>query len=140
MKKLTKESKVKTRNGYPARIICDDALGKFPIVALIELLGGEQACWYTDEGIDKDDASNFDLVEVSPYDDFRVDDPVMVRDKFHYWYRRHFAGVDRDGIPKVFSRGCTSFTTDRFAGDDEYEIWNECRRPTDEELKGGSNV
>lgn len=137
MKKLTKESKVKTRDGYPARIICDDRLVGYPIVALVNIGHREVTRWYTNEGIDDCQNSNFDLIEVSAYDDFRVDDPVMVRNQSYpwtnYWTKRHFAGVDSDGRVKVFSRGYTSFTSVLV------ETWEECRRPTEAELKGGNN-
>ncbi len=36
-------------------------------------------------------ASNKDLKEVTPYDDFKVDEPVMVRCGSHHWTRRHFS-------------------------------------------------
>lgn len=143
MKKLTKESKVKTRKGYPARIICDDAVGRCPVIALVKIGNKEHIVRYTDEGIDSSLLNNFDLIEVSPYDDFKIDAQVMVRDNFHYWYPRHFAGVASDGRAKVFARGYTSFTIIFFAGCNEHETWEECRRPTEAELakfNGNSNV
>ena len=42
--------KVVTRNGRSARIICTDAKGNYPIVALIEEGGYEHALSYTKDG------------------------------------------------------------------------------------------
>jgi hypothetical protein len=72
---------------------------------------------------------DLDLIEVGPYDDFKVDDPVMVRDDSeNKWVRRHFAGVAPDGKPVAWNVGATSWTTESRTS------WSFCRRPTPEEL------
>lgn len=139
MKKLTKESKVKTRNGFPARIICDDARGGYPFVALLKGGDEEVTRWYTDEGIDSCGGPDFDLIEVSAYDDFKIDDPVMVRDTLYGWVPRYFAGIDSGGRPKVFAGGATSFTGTFLPDKKRYAIYDECRRPTEAELNGDPN-
>lgn len=74
-----------------------------------------------------------DLVEVSELDDFKIDEPVMVRNfTGNPWAKRYFAGVSKDGEPQTWPNGATSFST-------SYEAvivstWNYCRRPTEEEL------
>ena len=45
-----------SREGMPARIICFDAKGQFPIIALIEKEGEEQCYTYTNNGQIMDDA------------------------------------------------------------------------------------
>lgn len=90
---------------------------------------------YHDDGrvrLDKQPSEN-DLVEISPFDQFKIDDLVMVRDyKERTWNRRYFAGVDEKGRAKAWDAGTTSWSVeDR----DDYSSWDECRRPTPEELK-----
>lgn len=71
------------------------------------------------------------LVEVTPYDDFKIDEPVMVRDHdTEEWIKRYFAGVNRYGNPLTFDLGNTRWSND---GDGELH-WYQCRRPTAEEL------
>jgi len=69
------------------------------------------------------------LIEVSPYADFKIDDPVMVRNAVE-WVKRHFAGVTDMGAPKVWDAGFTSWTSE----EQPNAFWNQCRRPTAEEL------
>jgi len=68
------------------------------------------------------------------YDDFKIDEPVMVSLDNKAWYRRHFAGVSADGRPQTWSDGRTSFTV--APGHCGVTTWDECRRPTPEELRG----
>ena len=76
----------------------------------------------------------FDLVEVSEYEDFKIDDPVMVRDDdTEEWVRRHFAGVTNEGVALCWYGASTSWTVD---ADEEKITWWQCRKPTAEELKG----
>ncbi len=51
------------------------------------------------------------LVEkVTPYSDFKIDDPVWVRNRVNdEWIPRHFAGIKND-LPSTFDRGTTSHT------------------------------
>lgn len=73
------------------------------------------------------------LVQASPYDDFKIDDPVMVRDTDRgKWIQRYFAGVTEDGFARVFVNGRTSWSARGAEG--RTATWNECRRPTKEEL------
>lgn len=70
------------------------------------------------------------LVEVSPYADFVIDEPVMVRDyEQNKWERRHFAGVNIDGKASAWNNGATKWATELLPAK-----WNQCRRPTAEEL------
>lgn len=60
-----KEGKpVRTKNGYPARIICFDAFGDRPLIALVAIHEGEpeQICPYREDGkYEKSRDSEFDL-------------------------------------------------------------------------------
>lgn len=63
-----------------------------------------------------------------------VDAPVMVRDDNNtHWVRQHFADWD-DAKICCWGNGCTSFTTDLVVS------WEQWRLPTEEELKGESDV
>lgn len=87
---------------------------------------------YTREGkylADSPEDHVLDLVE-SAYEDYKIDDPVMVRTKEGKdWVRRYFAGV-RNSLPTTFRSGATSWSSDGaiFA-------WSHCRRPTTTELE-----
>jgi hypothetical protein len=54
---------------------------------------------------------NYDLVEVTPFADFKIDDPVFVSDDRINWHQRHFAGVIENGVPTTWSQGKTSFSS-----------------------------
>jgi hypothetical protein len=77
--------------------------------------------------------NDLDLIEISLYEDFKIDDPVMVRNfDIEPWNRRHFAGVDAYDRAKAWDAGSTSWTVE---GMGDYACWYKCRRPTPEELK-----
>jgi hypothetical protein len=124
------DKKYRTRDGEDVRILCTDAPGKYPVVGLIE--GEEEPQRWTISGghVNVQKGYYFDLIEVPPWDDFKIDEPVMVRDDlFGKWKPRHFARVI-NGKPATWLSGCTSWSI----GDGDTTRWNECRRPTPEEL------
>ena len=123
----------KDKCGNDVRIICVDKRGEFPIVGIVSInpRGKEEVMSYTSEG-------SYLVYEDSPHDlippeDFRtyiIDEPVMVRDgDSSAWVRSYFAGVSPvDGRPCAWDKQRTSWTeTTRI-------VWNQCRRPTNEEL------
>lgn len=127
--------KYRTRSGLPVRILCVDRKDIFPVVYLIlyeqreimstASIGGKYNSPRTE--------SEWDIIEISPYEDFKIDDPVMVRDfDTEPWNRRHFAGVDEHGRAKAWDAGSTSWSVEGMA---DYACWNEFRRPTPEEMK-----
>ena len=71
--------------------------------------------------------------ELGPYDDFKIDDPVMVRESVHHpWERRYFAGTDEHGRPTTWELGRTKWSSLKRGNP---FTWNECRKPTKEELE-----
>lgn len=73
--------------------------------------------------------TNEKFIPKPPYADFKIDDPVMVKNNSDpSWFKRYFAGVDCYGCPLTFSDAGTSWTSNRTI------IWSQCRRPTEEEL------
>lgn len=131
---ISMNKKYKTRSGQSVRVLCVDRPdAKYPVIALVGDHGSVET--FSIEGTYCPDVGSgeLDLIEVPPCADFKIDDPVMVRDEYK-WYRRHFAGVSEDGFPLAFYQGTTSFTRPYNALLPEQ--WKECRRPTDEEMKG----
>jgi len=122
--------KYRYRNGESARILCIDGNNcKYPVVSMDK---NGYLFTHTEEGLFAKQGRDhhYDLVEDMPYADFQIDDPVMVKDKYHIkWKKRYFAGVDDNGKPLTWNAGTTSWTA-------ELKItWDECRRPTPEEME-----
>jgi hypothetical protein len=125
---ISMDKKYKYRNGEPARVLCvDRANSTVPVVALTK---DGVITLHTDTGrylIELE--SGLDLIEVNPWDDFKIDEPVLVRDSDDTdWMRACFAGVDSKGNPTSWFNGKNSWTTSSII------IWRQCRRPTPEEL------
>jgi len=75
-----------------------------------------------------DSESCLDLIEISPYADFKIDDKVLVWDgeyQRHNKHKRHFAGVSELGDPLTWIDGLTSFTTN------EKTAWENCEKYND---------
>ena len=69
------------------------------------------------------------LVEVGPFDDFKIDEKVMVRvDIWDEWQHAYFAGVE-DGTALAFCDGAT-----KWSSLNQSISWLQCRRPTAKEL------
>lgn len=138
MNKIDILKKYRTRSKLPVQILKIDLKSKFPVAAIIhesetrEFIGSftEYGSFYTHE------ESEMDLVEVSPFEDFKIDEPVMVRDApEEQWSRAYFAGVGRNsGSPTVWPSGKTSWTAVNNQCCEYRIAYNECRRPTPEEL------
>lgn len=105
--------KYKTRDGKEVRIYATDHVGSYPICGAIRYLDGwDNEAWKEDgrnSNYVEDDPD--DLVEVSKYEDFKIDDKVIVweNDYPDRKERGYFAGVNEDGYPMVFMNGRTSF-------------------------------
>lgn len=136
MNKIDITKKYCTRSKLPVEILKTDLKSKdFPVVAIIqESDTKEYMGLFTEYGeFYLHGESDMDLVEVSEWEDFKIDEPVMVRDHperylEESWQRRYFAGII-DGKPSAWAGGKTSWTAEgaRMA-------WNKCRRPTPGEL------
>lgn len=119
--------KYRYASGEPARILCVDRPGpSYPVLSMADNgtlyahdADGKYAYNYRDR----------QLIEVSPWGDFELDQPVMVSDAGEGWSRRYFAGV-KDGKPLAWTGGKTSWTASGL-----FEAWSYCRLPTEEELK-----
>ena len=124
----------KDKCGYDVRIICVDKRGEFPIVGIASInpRGKEEVMTYTSEGTHwLKEGSDYDLIIPEDYSTYKIDEPVMVRDHDEEeWLHKHFAGVKEDK-PCTWNCGTTSWSVGSM---DEMIVWNQCRRPTKEEL------
>lgn len=121
--------KYRTRDGRDVVIYAINGSGRYPVYGAVD---GLITNWSVD-GVAPEGMSHADLFEISPYDDFKIDDPVMVRNyEGQVWVRGYFAGV-RDDRASTFADGCT-----KWSGDGDSTEWNQCRRPTTEELNNES--
>jgi len=113
------------------RVLGIDCTGNYPVA--IEIENGE-VLKFTEDGYFSVSKGNsvWDLIEVSPYADFKTDDRVMVSDDRAKWSKRYFY-KEIDGAAWCFDNGVTSWTwTHQYYGASK---WKYCRRPTEEELK-----
>jgi hypothetical protein len=116
----------------PVRILCTDAPGVKPVIVLCS--DGSIIRTYADGKVNASgEESPYDLIEVSEWEDFKIDEPVMVKlDSHMEWCKRYYAGADdKSGKPTTFIHGATSWTNEGFTP----VGWDYCRRPTEEELE-----
>ena len=133
MQKIDISKKYRTRSGYGVEILKTSLRNSvFPVVAIINTAEKQILAGFTEYGkFYGDGESDMDLVEVSPYEDFKIDEPVMVRDfENQSWAKRYFAGVN-NGKPSVWCAGATSWSSE---SNEDFVYWKFCRRPTPEEL------
>lgn len=128
--KIDINKKYKTRKGDPVRILCTDRKTerfKYPVIALITFDNNEICSTYSEFGEYSSEDHDLDLIEVQPWEDFKIDDPVLVSKDGVEWHKRHFAGCDdSNGYPMAFNNGWTSFT----AEDSTYVTpWKYCKKP-----------
>lgn len=121
----------KDKSGNDVRIICVDRKHQtHPIVGLtFDGASYEAYASFTEDGrFNYGCASIYDLILPEDYSTFKVDEPVMVRNRDnHEWQSENFAGV-RDGKASTWVHGT------KWASDGGVAMWNQCRRPTKEEL------
>lgn len=113
----------KTRDGRLARIVSTDAVGNYPIVALVfdQNNNSEFAVSLTENLTESKHAtSNRDLIPYSPWEDVPIDAKVFVKDfEDNEWIPRHFSHFENDYV-FTFVNGATSFTCTQ----DETTSWN----------------
>lgn len=121
----------KTKSGQIVRrVLCADRnTDEYPVV--VEMESGE-ICTYTSAGAFISEAANpMDLVEITKWHDFKIDDKVMVRKNGSAtWYKRYFSGDNGEGKPTAFHNGGSLWSNINYPA-----VWDECRRPTEEELE-----
>jgi len=124
--------KYRLADGRKVRVVCTDRRdNNFPLVVLVGNKDKEMVVTCTADGfyrISKVDHP-LNLIEVTEWDDFKVDEPVMVRsNESADWLKRYFAGISSEGLPMAWNEGCTSWSAKGKTA------CGYCRRPTKAEL------
>lgn len=122
--------KYRCRDGMPATVLAVGLNAQLPVVFVRHSSPNENVICVSADGLWGTMPSGIDLVEIGPYDDFKIDEKVMVSHGGIAWFKRHFAGVDEDGQPTAFDNGSTRWSKPDY----DPTRWNYCRRPTPEEL------
>ena len=122
--------KYKTKTGLSVRILCTDLQDKnYPIVAAIMQDNEEIVVSFTETGkFIENKEYGLDLIEVTPYDDFKVDDLCVVWEIETLKEFRYFSHVE-NGTAHCFAWGTTSYSAENTTA------WLNCRKPTEEEIK-----
>ena len=126
------DKKYRTRNGLAVEIF-KVIKGPYPndnrvLGAIIDTKGIYTPVTWNTEGsywVIPNHAS--DLIEVSPYGDFKIDDKVLVWNDMvgcTEKRKRYFAGVNEYGRPTTFVNGATSWT----ASSDCRTHWDNCEK------------
>ena len=122
--KISKDKKYKTRLDVDV-IIYKIWEGKNKIHGAAVDAKNDLICtleWDLEGKVWKNDESGNDLIEVSPYADFKIDDKVLVWITKGIKIKRHFAGISEEGLPMAWEDGQTSFTTSLKTA------WNYCEK------------
>ena len=130
MSKLIEIGKKYTSNGRPVTIrYVDGKDARFPVLAEFE--DGGVGCFSPEGHYSNPLASAYDLVEVSPYADWKIDQKIIVSDDGVMRLKRYFAGVRKDGVCLAWDGGATSWS---ISPGKEPLPWKHARLPTPEEL------
>lgn len=125
----------KTRNGMPVRILCND-IKRCIYTVIAAAYDQETGCEFTINvsstgAYHEDRESHLDLIEVTPYDDFKEDDLCVIwSDDKEIKEFRYFAYA-KGNLAYFFADGKTSFT----ATPPQKLCWPNCRKATEEEIK-----
>ena len=124
--------KYKTRSGLPVRVLCNDFKNNaYTVIAAVydQETGCESSISVSSTGsYIEDEESPLDLIEVTPYDDFKEDDLCVVWKEKRDKYFRYFSHVE-NGAAYTFILGGTSYTSEDTAA------WPNCRKATEEEIR-----
>ena len=124
--------KYKTRSGLPVRILCND-LKNNTYTVIAAGYDQETGCEFTISvsstgAYIEGEGSPLDLIEVTPYDDFKEDDLCVVWENTESKEFRYFSH-EKNNLAWCFGSGGTSYTRTATTS------WTNCRKATDEEIK-----
>lgn len=122
----------KTVGGYKVRLIERIKSIDYQFLGvIIKEYDMEDPYVWTEEGVAASGRVD-NLVEVSKYDGFKVDDKVIVWNDVLCKHKGYFAGIHSNGKPMTFSSGATSFSRE------SETLWDNCVL-YDEFYRGKSN-
>ena len=129
------DKKYKTRSGLPVRILCNDFKNDtYTVIAAVpdQANGCDYLISVSSTGAYiEDEESPLDLIEATPYDDFKEDDLCVIwSDDKEIEEFRYFAYA-KDNLAYFFADGKTSFT----ATPPQKVCWPNCRKATKEEIR-----
>lgn len=113
---ISMDKKYRTRDGRAVMLLMTTLKNaQYPVAGIVTLNDGQQTVMnFTDRGRRFSDGSEtaIDLIEVTLFDDLKIDDPVVVTIGSQGSVGRvfHFAGTTEDRRPKVWAQGRTSLT------------------------------
>ncbi len=126
--------KYKTRSGLPVRILCNDFKNNtYTVIAAVydQETNLESTISVSSTGSYIEDEENpLDLIEVTPYDDFKEDDLCVVWTNNKKIKEFRYFAYTKNNIAFFFNDGKTSFTTTSNVVE-----WPNCRKATEEEIK-----
>ena len=127
---ITMDKKYRCRDGVPVTVLAVGLNAHGSVVAVRHTTNsGDVVITLTSDGRWGNYDTEMDIIEIGPYDGFKINDLVMVSTDSDVWFRRYFAGVNGVGRPLGFLDGTTSGTNTAVP-----RAWSFCRRPTPEEL------
>ena len=117
--------------GRDVRIICVDRRDvSYQIIGSFMGKESEITSFYSKDGKSSVCRSEYDLILPEDFTKFGIDEPVMVRNRDGSdWTKGHFAGVDGCNLPMTWKAGT------QWLSEGKKYAWNQCRRPTKEELE-----
>jgi len=131
---ISMDKKYYTRTGLPVRVVCVDYKNNvnpsLTVLCLITQPTGEELLALRNEDGAEDSSElglGVDIIEVPPWHDIMIDEPVVATNSKGDEYKGHFAGLI-DKRPTIWDGGGTSWITTSSV------LMSSCRRPTPEEL------
>ena len=88
----------RTRGGRPARVICVDRIGDFPVIALVKTVeGNESPIFYTKDGyyLEQKSQHTSDLIEISHEESFdvEIENPFLAGLSDNSIWKKQYSGV-----------------------------------------------
>ena len=110
-------------NVYKEPVVILTTTRDYPEFPVLGLVNNRDIRYYDNNGKAMYDSHEQDLIIVSKYDDFKIDDQVLVSNHTGNVLKRHFAGISKNGKPLAYQKGWTSWTASGYQNTHE---WDSC--------------
>ena len=110
-------------NVYNEPVVILTTTRDYPEFPVLGLVNNRDIRYYDNNGKAMYDAHEQHLTEVTGYEDFKIDDTVLVKNHGGNQLKRHFAGISKNGKPLAYQKGCTSWTASGYQSANE---WDSC--------------